>query len=77
MLLIKTEISDKWRALQGSIQTYRERLAVAGAVHSFQRDTDETLARIKAKLLIVDVPETEANGASVSASNVGRDLAEV
>ena len=31
-------------------KTYRERLNIAGTIHSFQRDTDETLARIKEKL---------------------------
>ena len=27
---------------------------MAGAMHSFQRDTDDTLARIKEKILILD-----------------------
>ena len=35
-------------------QAYRARLAVAGAMHAFQRDTDDTLARIKEKILLLD-----------------------
>ena len=43
----KAEIKQKWKNLQGSIQTYREHLSIAGNIHAFQRDTDETLARIR------------------------------
>ena len=39
------------RSLEGSIQTYREHLSIAGSIHSFQRDTDETLARIKVRFI--------------------------
>ena len=53
----RSEIQNKWKNLQGSIQTYREHLSIAGNIHAFQRDTDETLARIKEKLVLVDMED--------------------
>merc|ERR1719228_1695946 len=50
----RDEISSKYTALQKNIQAYRERLRVAGAMHVFQRDTDDTLARIKEKMILLD-----------------------
>ena len=35
-------------------QAYKERLSVAGAMHAFQRDTDNTLALIKEKTVLLD-----------------------
>merc|ERR1719347_742959 len=55
----KNEIGDKYRELQKNIKAYRERLLVAGAMHSFQRDTDETLSRIRERLIVI---ETEDKG---------------
>jgi len=53
----KKEIEVKYRGLQQSIQEYRDQLSVAGCMHAFQRDTDETQARIKEKLLIIDTAD--------------------
>merc|ERR1711892_192516 len=58
----KNEIGVKYKGLQQSIQEYREQLSVAGNMHAFQRDTDETQARIKEKMLIIDT------------SDMGKDL---
>merc|ERR1711892_485679 len=58
----KIEIGVKYKGLQQSIQEYREQLSVAGNMHAFQRDTDETQARIKEKMLIIDT------------SDMGKDL---
>ena len=58
----KNEICVKYEGLQESIQRYREQLGVAGNMHAFQRNIDETLARIKEKLLVID------------SSNKGKDL---
>ena len=35
-------------------QAYQARLALAAAIHAFQRDTDNTLALIKKKILFLD-----------------------
>jgi len=32
----KTEIKNKWRNLQGAIQTYRDRLSIAANIQAFQ-----------------------------------------
>ena len=61
VLVKRSEIQNKWRSLQGSIQTYREHLSIAGNIHAFQRDTDETLARIKEKLVLVDMEDRGKN----------------
>ena len=58
----KNEICVKYEGLQESTQRYREQLKVAGNIHAFQRDIDETLARIKEKLMAID------------SSNNGKDL---
>ena len=50
----KNDIREKYNKLQDLIQNYRRQLQIAGKVHKFQRDTDETLARIKEKLAIID-----------------------
>ena len=50
----KDNIRAKYNKLQELIQNYRRQLQIAGNVHKFQRDTDETLARIKEKLAIID-----------------------
>jgi len=51
----KNEIDTKFKNLQESIENYRQQLSVSGNMHAFQRDTDETLTRIKEKLLIIDI----------------------
>ena len=48
----KKEIGVKYRGLQEQFS-----VAVAGNMHAFQRDTDETQARIKEKLLIIDTAD--------------------
>ena len=58
----KNKICVKYEGLQESTQRYREQLKVAGNIHAFQRDIDETLARIKEKLMAID------------SSNNGKDL---
>ena len=50
----KNDIREKYNKLQDLIQNYRRQLQIAGKVHKFQRDTDETLARIKEKLAVID-----------------------
>ena len=61
----QADIKDKWKALQVGTKTYRERLNIAGAIHSFQQDTDETLARTKEKLKLMD------------STDMGKDLNDV
>ncbi|XP_045456798.1 spectrin beta chain, non-erythrocytic 5 [Melitaea cinxia] len=40
---------SKWRALSGALQAYRERLAAALQLHSFNRDVQETQSRVARK----------------------------
>ena len=61
----KNDIRSKYNKLQESIQNYRRQLQIAGNVHKFQRDTDETLGRIKEKLVVIDT------------SDKGKDLKDV
>ena len=61
----REEIGNKYSALQQEIRAYRGQLAVAGAMHAFQRDTDDTLERIKEKVLHLD------------SSDNGKDLKDV
>ena len=61
----KDNIRGKYNKLQELIQNYRRHLQIAGNVHKFQRDTDETLARIKEKQAIID------------ANDNGKDLKDV
>ena len=42
----KNEICVKYEGLQESIQRYREQLGIAGNMHAFQRNIDETLESV-------------------------------
>ena len=61
----RNDIGSKYNKLQQSIQNYRKQLQIAGNVHKFQRDTDETLTRIKEKMV------------SIETSDKGKDLKDV
>ena len=50
----RSDIGAKYNTLQQSIQNYRKQLQIAGNVHKYQRDTDETLTRIKEKMVSID-----------------------
>ena len=53
----KNDIRGKYNQLQELILNYRKQLLISGNIHKFQRDTDETLTRIKEKLLTIDANE--------------------
>ena len=53
----KNDIRGKYNQLQELILNYRKQLLISGNIHKFQRDTDETLTRIKEKLLTIDTNE--------------------
>ncbi|XP_035225862.1 spectrin beta chain, non-erythrocytic 1-like isoform X1 [Stegodyphus dumicola] len=51
------ELNKKWKALQGALELYREKLANASDVHAFNRDVDDTNDRINEKSLALHVEE--------------------
>ncbi|XP_073969406.1 spectrin beta chain, non-erythrocytic 5 kst isoform X2 [Rhodnius prolixus] len=53
---------NKWRALQGALGEYREHLAGALEIHSFNRDVDDTSQRVSEKAL------------AMMSDDVGKDL---
>lgn len=61
----RNNFNSKWRSLQGALGRYRELLDGAYEIHVFDRDVDDTLARIAEKSL------------AMSADDHGRDLAAV
>ncbi|XP_049846907.1 spectrin beta chain, non-erythrocytic 1 isoform X2 [Schistocerca gregaria] len=61
----RDDLNSKWRALQGSLSKYREKLAGALEVHAFNRDVDDTSQRVAEKAV------------AMSSEDVGRDLSAV
>ncbi|CAB0012674.1 unnamed protein product [Nesidiocoris tenuis] len=55
---------NKWKALQGALTEYRERLAGALEIHSFNRDVDDTLQRVSEKSLAM---ASDDNGKDLAA----------
>ncbi|XP_054722410.1 spectrin beta chain, non-erythrocytic 5-like [Uloborus diversus] len=62
------ELNKKWKALQGALELYREKLANASDVHAFNRDVDDTNDRINEKSLALSVEEETKDLQSVEAS---------
>ncbi|KAK7865818.1 hypothetical protein R5R35_001276 [Gryllus longicercus] len=58
----RDELNSKWRALQGALSAYRNKLAGALEVHAFNRDVDDTSQRVSEKAV------------AMSSDDVGRDL---
>ncbi|CAG9564276.1 unnamed protein product [Danaus chrysippus] len=56
----------KWRALTGALQRYRERLAAALQLHSFNRDVQETSERLSCKAALF---RSEECGRDLSAAH--------
>lgn len=48
----------RWRALQGALSEYREHLAGALEIHSFNRDVDDTSQRVSEKALAMTTDDT-------------------
>ncbi|GFT80923.1 spectrin beta chain, non-erythrocytic 5 [Nephila pilipes] len=51
------ELNKKWKALQGALDLYRQKLANASDVHAFNRDVDDTNDRINEKSTALSVEE--------------------
>jgi len=58
-------VNQRWRALQGALDDYRQDLSGALEIHAFNRDVDDTEDRITEKIVLL------------SADDVGKDLAQV
>lgn len=50
VILLDTFSCCRWKALQGALELYREKLANALDVHAFNRDVDDTNDRINEKV---------------------------
>lgn len=50
MILLDIFSCCRWKALQGALELYREKLANALDVHAFNRDVDDTNDRINEKV---------------------------
>ncbi|KAK7068041.1 Spectrin beta chain, non-erythrocytic 5, partial [Halocaridina rubra] len=61
----RNELNHKWQSLKGAIDKYRSELAGALEIHAFNRDVDDTKARISEKAVILANEDT------------GKDLAQV
>lgn len=59
----RDNFNSKWKALQGALTEYREHLAGALEIHSFNRDVDDTLQRVSEKSV------------SMASDDTGKDLA--
>ncbi|XP_071037774.1 spectrin beta chain [Parasteatoda tepidariorum] len=61
------ELNRKWKALQGALELYRQKLSNASDVHGFNRDVDDTNDRINEKSLTLSVEEETKDLRSVEA----------
>ncbi|GIY06493.1 hypothetical protein CDAR_514752 [Caerostris darwini] len=62
------DLNQKWKALQGALDFYRQKLANASDVHAFNRDVDDTSDRINEKSVALSVEEETKDLQSVEAS---------
>ncbi|XP_024085304.1 spectrin alpha chain, non-erythrocytic 1 isoform X3 [Cimex lectularius] len=58
----RDHFNNKWRGLQGALSEYREHLAGALEIHSFNRDVDDTSQRVSEKAL------------AMTSDDLGKDL---
>ncbi|KAL1131759.1 hypothetical protein AAG570_011372 [Ranatra chinensis] len=54
----RDHLNNKWRGLQGALGEYREHLAGALEVHSFNRDIDDTSQRVSEKAIAMALEDT-------------------
>ncbi|KAF6212345.1 hypothetical protein GE061_012867 [Apolygus lucorum] len=59
----RDNFNNKWKGLQGALTEYREHLAGALEIHSFNRDVDDTLQRVSEKSV------------AMASDDTGKDLA--
>ena len=58
-------LNQRWRAMQGALEEYRQDLAGALEIHAFNRDVDDTEGRVTEKTILL------------SAADEGKDLPQV
>ncbi|KAL5008187.1 hypothetical protein ScPMuIL_013768 [Solemya velum] len=61
----RDDINKKWRALQGALNAYKQKLSASLEIHAFNRDVDDVNDRINEKAMLL------------STDDVGKDLAAV
>ena len=54
-------LNQRWRSLQGALDDYRQDLAGALEIHSFNRDIDDTEGRINEKISLLNADEVGKN----------------
>ncbi|KAG1650604.1 Spectrin beta chain, non-erythrocytic 5 [Nymphon striatum] len=72
----REELNQKWRALQGALNEYREHLGGALEIHAFNRDVDDTNDRINEKATALSVDDYGKDLAGVEALQRKQDAVE-
>jgi len=60
-------LNQRWRALQGALDEYRQDLAGALEIHAFNRDVDDTEGRISEKTILLNAADEGKNLPQVEA----------